>query len=84
MMVGTTSTVNSVGSDEDDEEEGYVNTARGEYTYSRTGGWRTSDDSWLELEDECEEGPVYHVNVIIKEEEELEHGNTSRENVVVV
>jgi hypothetical protein len=39
------------------------------------------DNSWLELEDDCEEGLIYHVNVVIEEEEELERRNTSTENV---
>jgi hypothetical protein len=34
------------------------------------------------LEGECEEGPTYHVNILIEEEEESEQGNTSLENVI--
>jgi hypothetical protein len=36
--------------------------------------------SWLDLEEECEEGPTYHVNIVIEEEEG--QGNTSLENII--
>jgi hypothetical protein len=34
------------------------------------------------LEGECEEGPTYHINIVVEEEEESEQGNTSLENVI--
>jgi hypothetical protein len=36
--------------------------------------------SWLDLEEECEEGPTYHVNIVIEEEEG--QGNTFLENII--
>jgi hypothetical protein len=52
--------------EEDDDEEGCVITTA---EIDRIGdeGWRTPDDSWLDLEEEdvfC----IYHVNVIINED----------------
>ncbi len=46
----------------------------GSNTFENDHGWKTPDDSWLELEDESEEEPIYRVNVIIEEEEESRQG----------
>jgi hypothetical protein len=49
MMAGVNASVNTV-MDEQEEEEGYINVARGEYCGESREGWRTPDGSWLEME----------------------------------
>jgi hypothetical protein len=36
--------------DEGEEEDGYVNVARGKQREENRGGWETLDDSWMEME----------------------------------
>jgi hypothetical protein len=55
MIVGTPSTVNTFDYDEDNDMEVYVNTVKD----STLDGWKTLDDSWIELEDEGKEGSIY-------------------------
>jgi hypothetical protein len=68
MMAGLNASINMVV-DGKEEEEGYVNTLRGERCGENTGGWETPDDSWLEMEavEEEEEG-IFYLNVLVKEE----------------
>jgi hypothetical protein len=68
MMTGTESTVNSVVWRRSEEEEATVNLAKGEYWHEDKDGWRTPDDSWLELEHEELVMQVYHVTVVMGEE----------------
>jgi hypothetical protein len=72
-MAGLNASVNMV-LDEEEEEEGYVNVARGEYHGESREGWKTPVDSWLEMEameEEDEEG-VFYVNALVREGEDEE------------
>jgi hypothetical protein len=44
-----------------------VNMLVGEYEHKGNEGWRTPDDSWLDLEEE-DDLATYHVNVLIDED----------------
>jgi hypothetical protein len=50
MMTGVTLAAKAVGCEEEEGEEGYVNLAKGEHSFWNNNGWRTPDDSLLELE----------------------------------
>jgi hypothetical protein len=84
IMTAEISTVNisEYGQDHKEEEEGFINMAGGEYIQEDNNGWRSPDDSWLDMHGESD-GPTYHINVIIEDkdsEEELERGNFFLEN----
>ncbi len=49
MMASLNASVNMVV-DKQEEEEGYINVARGEYCEESREGWRTPYESWLEME----------------------------------
>ncbi len=80
MMADLTLTINTVVNEQEEEEEGYVNMARGEHHGEYNRGWRMQDDSWLEMEVE-EETEMFYVNVLVREEEEDGGRETARDNV---
>ncbi len=49
-----------------------MNQAKGEHSYENNDGWRTPDNSWLELEAEDEIRHAYHVNIIMEEDDSIE------------
>ncbi len=70
LLTGEVSIVIAVGykEDADEEEEGFVNMAEGEYGCENNEGWRTPDDSWLDMEEQC--GTLtYHVNIVVEDED---------------
>ncbi len=74
MMAGLNASINTV-MDEHEEEEGYINVAGGKYCgESGREGWRTPDDSWLEMEamEEEDAGKMFYVNALVREEEDEE------------
>jgi hypothetical protein len=68
MMLSAELAVNSVIYEED---EGYVNIARGDHGQEDGNGWRAPNNSWLDMEEE-EGVQVYHVNVILEEDDNEE------------
>jgi hypothetical protein len=65
------------------EEKGYINVARGEYCGEDNGGWRTPDDSSIEMEGEEEEGTeeMFYVNVLTREKEKEGEREVAKESV---
>jgi hypothetical protein len=72
MMTGVTLAGKAVGCEEEEGEEGYVNLAKGEHSFENNNGWRTPDDSLLELEAADDIMHVYHVNIIMEEDDSME------------
>ncbi len=70
MMVSAELAVNSVIY-EKGEEEGFVNLARVNHDQEDGNGWRTPNDSWLDMEEE-ENAQVFHINVILEEDNNKE------------
>jgi hypothetical protein len=75
FLAGETSSVNARKYEEkDDNEVGSINTIAGEVNLRADKGLRTPDKSWLDLEDE-DNFEVYHVHVIVNEDEPCELGS---------
>ncbi len=49
-----------------------MNLAKGEDSYENNDGWRTPDDSWLELGAGDKIMQVYHANIIMEEDNSME------------
>jgi hypothetical protein len=67
LLTGDVSSVHAVECEEEEDDEGFVNMAEGEYECGRNERWKTPDYSWLDLEEE-EDLTMYHVNVVIDED----------------
>jgi hypothetical protein len=83
MLAGLNANVNLVTEeDEGEEENGYVNVARGEQCEENRGGWETLDDSWLEMEAAGEDKEeVFYVNILTGEEDGIEQDGGRKEEV---
>ncbi len=64
LLTGDVSSVHTVQcKKEENEEKGFVNMAEGKYKWERNEGWRTHNNSWLDLEEK--DLITYHVNEVI-------------------
>jgi hypothetical protein len=68
MMTSMELSVNSVAYEEEDED-GYVSLVGGDRHYTDNNRWRTPDASWSELEPNEDIMQVYHVNIIMEEDD---------------
>jgi hypothetical protein len=65
---------------EEEAKDGFVNMTEGEYECGGNEGWRTPNDSWLDMEEQ-DNTAMYNVHVVVNEDEgNVDEGDDKHDN----